>query len=81
MARRFEVGGDGYAEFRQAVREFVKQGKLEQARDKTLRKADHSNAIIGLFRRTSRAGMTKCQFMGDIHEFRCRYGSSSLRAP
>src|SRR5208282_3852209 len=54
MARRFEVGGDGYADFRQAVKELVKQGKLEQARDKTLSKPDHSNAIIGLFRRSAR---------------------------
>ncbi len=54
MARRFEVGSDGYADFRQAVKELVKQGKLEQARDKTLCKPDHSNAIIGLFRRSAR---------------------------
>jgi len=54
MARRFEVGTDDYAGFRQAVKELVKQGKLEQARDKTLSRPDHSNAIIGLFRRSAR---------------------------
>jgi ribonuclease R len=54
MARRFEVQNDLYAEFRSAVKSLVKEGKLEQARDKTLRKADHSGAIIGLFRRSAK---------------------------
>ncbi len=54
MARRFEVGADDYADFRQAVKQLMNQGKLEQARDKTLRKPGHSNAIIGLFRRSAR---------------------------
>ena len=53
MARRFEVPTDDYAEFRQVVKSLVKEGKLELARDKTLRKPDHSSAIIGLFRRSS----------------------------
>ncbi|MGZ3489621.1 MAG: RNB domain-containing ribonuclease, partial [Isosphaeraceae bacterium] len=54
MARRLEVPTDDYADFRQVVKSLVKQGKLEQARDKTVRKPDHSNAIIGLFRRSAR---------------------------
>jgi len=54
MARRLEVPTDDYADFRQVVKSLVKQGKLEQARDKTVCKPDHSNAIIGLFRRSAR---------------------------
>ncbi len=54
LARRFEVGVDDYSDFRQAVKELMRQGKLEQARDKTLRRPDHSNAIVGLFRRSAR---------------------------
>jgi ribonuclease R len=54
MARRFEVQPDSYDDFRAAVKSLVKEGKLEQARDKTLRKADHSGAIIGLFRRSAK---------------------------
>ena len=54
MARKFEVATDDYADFRQVVKSLVKQGKLEQGRDKILRKPDHSNAIIGLFRRSAR---------------------------
>jgi ribonuclease R len=54
MSRRFHVSADDYAEFRALVKSLVKEGKLELARDKTLRKPDHSGAIIGLFRRTSK---------------------------
>ena len=54
MSRRFQISTDDYAEFRALVKSLVKEGKLELARDKTLRKPDHSNAIIGLFRRTSK---------------------------
>src|SRR5947208_9937651 len=53
MSRRFHVSTDDYAEFRALVKSLIKEGKLELARDKTLRKPDHSGAIIGLFRRTS----------------------------
>jgi ribonuclease R len=54
MSRRFEIEPDDYAEFRSQVKALVKQGKLEAARDKTLRKPDHSDAIIGLFRRSAK---------------------------
>ena len=36
------------------VKSLVKQGKLEQGRDKILRKPDHSNAIVGVFRRSAK---------------------------
>ncbi len=54
MSRRFAVADDDYAEFRQTVKDLVKEGKLELARDKTLRKPDRTGAIIGLFRRSAR---------------------------
>ncbi|MGC8639598.1 MAG: ribonuclease R [Isosphaeraceae bacterium] len=54
LARRFQIAGDDYPEFRAAVKALVKQGKVDLARDKTLRKPDHSGAVIGLFRRSAR---------------------------
>jgi ribonuclease R len=54
MARQFEVDPDDYPDFRAAIKELVRQNKLELARDKTLRKPDHSQAIVGLFRRSAR---------------------------
>ena len=38
MSRRFEVAPDDYAEFRAAVKGLIKEGKLDLAKDKTLRK-------------------------------------------
>jgi ribonuclease R len=54
MARLFEVSSDDFPEFRAAIKELVKQNKLELARDKTLRKPDRSQAIVGLFRRSAK---------------------------
>ncbi len=65
MARQLEVGTDDYAEFRQAVKALVKEGKLELARDKTLRRPDHSNAIIGLFRRSAQGLRVRPAAHGD----------------
>ena len=54
MSRRFEVPTDDYAEFRQAVKWLVKEGKLDLAKDKTAAQARPGQAIIGLFRRSAR---------------------------
>ena len=54
MSRRLKVEVDDYAEFRSAVKALVKDGKLEVARDKTLKQPDRTGAIIGLFRRSSK---------------------------
>ena len=54
MSRRLKIAADDYPLFRDAVKTLVREGKLELTRDKTLRRPDHSNAIIGLFRRSSR---------------------------
>src|SRR4051812_46951325 len=54
MSRRFEVPAEDYAEFRTAVKTLVKQGQLDVAKDKTLRKPDAKGAVIGLFRRSSK---------------------------
>jgi ribonuclease R len=52
MTRQFQIGAESYAEFRRAVKALVKAGKLDMARDKTLRQPDRKGAIIGLFRRS-----------------------------
>jgi ribonuclease R len=54
MARHLQISGDDYPEFDLAVKTLVKEGKLELGRDKTLRRPDHSDAIVGLFRRSSK---------------------------
>jgi ribonuclease R len=54
MARRFEVGADQYHDFRATVKRLVKDGKLDQARDKTLRRPDLAGLLIGLFRRSAK---------------------------
>jgi ribonuclease R len=54
MSRRLRIAVDDYADFRAAVKALVREGKLEVRRDKTLRKPDHSNAIVGIFRRSAR---------------------------
>jgi ribonuclease R len=54
MARQLQVAGEEYPEFRQAVKRLVKEGKLELAKDKTLRRPDRSGMIVGLFRRTAK---------------------------
>lgn len=54
MSRRLKLEPEEYPEFRAAVKALVKDGKLDVGRDKTLRKPDHSNAIVGIFRRSAR---------------------------
>jgi ribonuclease R len=54
IARQYKLSADEYSEFRAAIKQLVKQNKLEVARDKTLRKPDHSQAIVGLFRRSAK---------------------------
>ncbi|MFO0889721.1 MAG: ribonuclease R [Isosphaeraceae bacterium] len=54
MSRRLKIDADDYAEFRAAVKALVKEGKLEVRRDKALRRPDHSDAIVGIFRRSAR---------------------------
>ena len=43
--RRFKVAVEDYPEFRAAVKGLVKQGQLEVAKDKTLRKPDLTMAV------------------------------------
>jgi ribonuclease R len=54
MARRFEVEGEAYAEFRAAVKRLVKEGKLDLAKDKTLRPPGQAGLIVGVFRRSAK---------------------------
>ena len=54
MARRFDVPADDYADFRAAVKRLVKEGKLDLAKDKTLRRPEQAGVIVGLFRRSAK---------------------------
>jgi ribonuclease R len=55
MSRRFEIGADDYAEFRAAVKGLIKDGRLDLAKDKTLRKPEAGKGyIIGLYRRSAK---------------------------
>jgi ribonuclease R len=54
MARQLQVATEDYPEFRKAVKRLVKEGKLDLAKDKTLRQPDRAGLIVGLFRRTAK---------------------------
>ena len=54
MARHFEIPADDYAEFRATVKRLVKEGKLDLAKDKTLRRPEQAGLIVGLFRRSAK---------------------------
>jgi len=54
LSRQFEVSPDDYAEFRATVKRLIHQGKLDLAKDKTLRRPDQSGLIVGLFRRSAK---------------------------
>ena len=46
MSRRFKVDTDDYAEFRAAIKQLVKEGKLDLGKDKTLRRPDVAGAGV-----------------------------------
>jgi ribonuclease R len=54
MARRLQIGSDNYAEFRSAVKQLVKEGKLDLGKDKTLGLPDRAGMIVGVFRRNAK---------------------------
>ncbi len=54
MSRRLDVQPDDYAEFRGAVKDLIREGKLHLARDKTISRPDQSGMIVGLFRRSAK---------------------------
>jgi ribonuclease R len=54
MSRRFEVDPDDYADFRATVKGLVKEGKLDLAKDKKLRRPEQAGLVVGLFRRSSK---------------------------
>ncbi len=78
MSRRFQVDADDYAEFRTTVKGLVKEGKLDVAKDKTLRRPDLAGLIVGLFRRSARgirvrpAPFDGRAFRSDLHRTRGR---------
>jgi len=53
LAKKLEIIGDAYSEFRHAVKALVVEGRLARDDDSTLRPADAAAGVIGLYRRTS----------------------------
>src|SRR5262245_2685194 len=53
LARKLGLAADDYADFKHAVRGLIKQGRLELARNNTLRAASTANTVTGVFRKTS----------------------------
>ena len=47
MSRHFEVPADEYAEFRATVKRLVREGKLDLAKDKTLRRPERAGLVVG----------------------------------
>ena len=69
LARRFEVAGEDYPEFRSVVKGLVKSGRLEIAKDKTLRKPGAQGQILGVFRRSAKGfGFVRPQGAADRSE-------------
>ncbi len=56
MAKRFQLEEDDYPTFRGAVKRLIKDGKLDLAKNKTLRKAELTSGatVAGTFRRSSK---------------------------
>ncbi len=52
LSRRFKIAAEDYADFRNAVKALIKQGKLDLSRDKTLRPPTTKGQILGTFRRS-----------------------------
>ena len=54
LARRLDIVEDAdYAEFRKALKALVADGRLEVVAGSSVRAADQSGSLVGLFRRTS----------------------------
>jgi ribonuclease R len=54
IARRLAIDPAQYAELRAAVKDMIRSGSIELGRNKTLRKAETKDLILGTFRRTSK---------------------------
>ncbi len=53
LARKVGLATDDYDHFKTAVRKLVKEGRLELAKNSTLRAPTTANTVVGVFRRTS----------------------------
>jgi ribonuclease R len=54
MSRALHVEPEKYAEFRSTIKQLVKEGRLDQSKDKTLRRPGLAGTIIGVFRRSAK---------------------------
>ena len=51
LARKLEVGKAHYNDFRRALRELVKQGRIEFCRNHVIRPVSPHGTVVGTFRR------------------------------
>jgi ribonuclease R len=56
LARKIGVPAPQYADFRKAIKELVKQGRLQMGKNHTIRPAPEHGAIAGTFRRAGTGG-------------------------
>src|SRR5437660_11613165 len=52
LARKLNVAPGEYPAFRQALRDLLKQGRIELGRNHTVRAARRADAVTGVYRRT-----------------------------
>jgi ribonuclease R len=53
LARKLGVPSDQYADFRRALRDLLKQGRVEPGKNHTIRPASGHTTVAGIFRKTS----------------------------
>jgi ribonuclease R len=53
LSRKLGLSADQYADFKSAVRKLIKEGRLELAKNSTIRPASAANTVTGVFRRTT----------------------------
>jgi ribonuclease R len=51
LARKIGLGSDRYGDFKAAVRKLIKEGRLELAKNSTIRPATAANTVTGVFRK------------------------------
>src|SRR5271165_5782329 len=53
LLRKIGFSLDQYADFKVAIRKLIKEGRLELAKNSTIRPSGTTNAVTGVFRKTS----------------------------
>ena len=54
FAKKFEAEDEAYSELRTTIKQMIKDGRIDLAKDKTLHKAETKGTVVGTFRRSSK---------------------------